>query len=169
MHGTHLSSTSRCWALWLKLKPKYIILHSYPSFIIMTLFAVDYSDISITLIRNPPTMQFFFFLLLFESVCVCGNMWLWLSAARWVAAVGIGPETAGVMTFSQRATEQRVIPLHERWSHRFREAQIGSPRSNQYSQQQPFNWCTSNDRKQELVRGKNAAVDFFKSYNLTIN
>lgn len=41
--------------------------------------------------------------------------------------MGIGPETAGVMTFSQRATEQRVIFLHGWWGPRFREARAGVP------------------------------------------
>lgn len=34
--------------------------------------------------------------------------------------MGIGPETAGVMTFSQRSAEQRVIFLHGWRAHRFR-------------------------------------------------
>lgn len=41
--------------------------------------------------------------------------------------VGIGPETAGVTTFSQRPTEQRVISHHERRAQRFRGAPTGIP------------------------------------------
>lgn len=60
-------------------------------------------------------------------VCVCWSVSLRVSAASWVAVVGIGLETAGVMTFSQRATEQHVIFFHGRWAHRFRKAQAGIP------------------------------------------
>lgn len=57
-----------------------------------------------------------------SSVCVKS-----VSATSWVAVVGIGPETAGVMTFSQRATEQHVIFFHGWWAHRFRKARTGIP------------------------------------------
>lgn len=49
-------------------------------------------------------------------------VFLGVSAASRVAAVGIGPETAGVMTFSQRATEQHVFFFHGWRAHRFRKA-----------------------------------------------
>lgn len=60
-------------------------------------------------------------------VCECWSVFLWVSAASWEAVVGIGPETAGVMTFSQQATEQRVIFFHGWWAYRFRKAWTGIP------------------------------------------